>query len=332
VTQKRKGAAGVDTAPAVSRKPVPVGIESPTFGCNTDTGKVAEGIYTALEAAGVSAGFINHPDNRGYGKPQPAPEQISKRMTLAKPFVWKYDRALPLIGVLASTDMIAPDSWIDPLRFAEHVLAPSKWAASIAGGKAKVMPFGVDPVFALGEREPHNRFRVLFAAEDAAEQIAGLDIAYPAFRKAFRGRDDVEFVIRSTQNGLEKDDSRVILELGNRTPQQMADLYRSADVLVFSARAAAFPMMALEALACGTPVIHSGQTGMADIKHLGIVLLSRAITTAAGTVHEMFYDEIAAQLREIESNPAFYVKHAAEHAAAVDRRFRWDVTPIIDCL
>lgn len=53
--------------------------------------------------------------------------------------------------------------------------------------------------------------------------------------------------------------------LGSQNQQNLNDLYNLANVLVLPSRKEALPLVAIEALACGTPAIVTNQSGMADI-------------------------------------------------------------------
>lgn len=56
-----------------------------------------------------------------------------------------------------------------------------------------------------------------------------------------------------------------IVFLGSKNHKDLNDLYNIADVLVLPSRKEALPLVAIEALACGTPAVVTNQFGMADI-------------------------------------------------------------------
>lgn len=67
-----------------------------------------------------------------------------------------------------------------------------------------------------------------------------------------------------------------IVFLGDKSQEELRKLYNISDVLVLPSRKEALPLVAIEALACGTPAIVTNQFGMTDI-----------ITEDVGFVFEM---------------------------------------------
>lgn len=56
-----------------------------------------------------------------------------------------------------------------------------------------------------------------------------------------------------------------IVFLGSKKQDELRELYNISDVLVLPSRKEALPLVAIEALACGTPAVVTNQFGMADI-------------------------------------------------------------------
>lgn len=75
---------------------------------------------------------------------------------------------------------------------------------------------------------------------------------------------DGEF--RDELNNLkEKLQLKNVVFLGSRGHEELRLLYNISDVLVLPSRKEALPLVAIEALACGTPAVVTNQSGMADI-------------------------------------------------------------------
>ncbi|MEI9988035.1 MAG: glycosyltransferase [Aliidongia sp.] len=72
-----------------------------------------------------------------------------------------------------------------------------------------------------------------------------------------------------------------LLELGPvGEPERLAEIYAAADVLVSPSTEETFGQVFVEAIACGTPVIGHGVTGVAEAVRDGITGLLTAGTTA----------------------------------------------------
>ena len=72
----------------------------------------------------------------------------------------------------------------------------------------------------------------------------------------------------------EKNELKNVVFLGNQKQNMLRKLYNISDVCVVPSRQEAFGLVALEALACGTPVIATNQGGMPDFinKNVGILI------------------------------------------------------------
>jgi glycosyltransferase involved in cell wall biosynthesis len=117
-------------------------------------------------------------------------------------------------------------------------------------------------------------------------------------------------------------------------PARMALWYRAADVYVHPARADTFPLMVLESLACGTPVIASDVGGIPEQ-----VTSSRALGGARGT--DTLAGATGAVVRAFDGpalaaalNAFFALPRAARGAlgdnAAREARLRFDIQRAAD--
>ncbi|TMC54320.1 MAG: glycosyltransferase family 4 protein [Chloroflexi bacterium] len=144
----------------------------------------------------------------------------------------------------------------------------SAWAArsmirdyAAAADRVHVVPPGIDlerwfPV----AHEPPARPRLLFVGGDF--QRKGGPLLLDAYRRHLRDECDLHLVTRArlapepgvfVYNGLEVGDAG------------LRELYQSSDLLVLPTTADCFSMAALEAMACGLPVVISGVGGISEI-------------------------------------------------------------------
>lgn len=323
-----KTAKRVTVAPVEVR--ASVGITVPVFGALDPLGAMAEKTAVALQEAGthvdVTAGEFRSYASAFRAEPDVDPTSID--LTFLDPDLWRR-ASRRIAGFITTPTSIAPASWELPLRRADAVIAPSTWIADAiapyAAGRTSLVPFGIDPAFTFAPKTRGARFRALFCLSPGQELRKGWDVALAAFTAAFSDREDVELIVRSPLPlSFDANDARVRFDIGRRTVAEMADLYRLADVLLHPARAESFGFTPLEAMACGTPAIFSGATGMADYAELGLTVEHRPVPglNGVGEWREPLVHAIADRLR------ACYAAHdaekAARDAAEIVRRYRPD--------
>ncbi|MBS8269959.1 glycosyltransferase [Halomonas litopenaei] len=171
---------------------------------------------------------------------------------------------------------------IDNGRF----VAPSRWVKREAeknnsrfSGKISVIPNPIDiDVFIKRERYlsmkkfnvPEDKKILLFGAQKGGgEFIKGKDIAFSAIDELSKRHDGGEYAVlifggesegRYFRNEVE------IIEVGFiSSAEEMSFLYSCADVTLVTSRLEAFGQVALESIACQTPVIAFRNTGVEDI-------------------------------------------------------------------
>jgi glycosyltransferase involved in cell wall biosynthesis len=161
---------------------------------------------------------------------------------------------------------------LEELDLADYIFCPTSYAKrtfvaqGIGADKLVVCPYGVDTKqFSRQERAPSSeQFNVLFLGNICmrkgvhylleAFQIAGLGKA----RLLLAGPTDASF-----RPVLDRYSS---YELVGRIPHsQVHEQYQRADVFVIPSLADAYPLVALEAMSAGLPIIVSENTGTADI-------------------------------------------------------------------
>ncbi|HVZ50180.1 MAG TPA: glycosyltransferase, partial [Gemmatimonadaceae bacterium] len=234
-----------------------------------------------------------------------------------------------------------------------HVVVPCEWLAArvrrsvLAAGVAelRVVPLGVRlDVFAPGDREAAKAAlgldpRRAVALTSGASLRAGTWRDAEAFRNALARLGGVA---REAQ-WIALGDAGAPAFLGGLAverraaetdPARMALWYRAADVYVHPARADTFPLMVLESLACGTPVIASGVGGIPEqvtsSSALGGARGPASLDGATGAIVRAFDGPaLAAAI-----NAFFALPPAARGAlgvnAARDARLRFDIRRVAD--
>jgi len=155
-------------------------------------------------------------------------------------------------------------------------------AGGIAPGVVEVVPNGVDVDRFTPDGPRHElerRAGCVFLFVGGTIWRKGIDVLLRAWEAAFSASDDVLLVVKdfgtathyrgqTQQEHLrtlaERDGIAPVLYLDDElAPDELPALYRAADVLAAPYRGEGFCLPALEAMACGVPVIHTaaGPTG-----------------------------------------------------------------------
>jgi D-inositol-3-phosphate glycosyltransferase len=98
--------------------------------------------------------------------------------------------------------------------------------------------------------------------------------------------------------------------------ERLADYYRAADVCIVPSRTESFGLVALEAAACGTPVIAAavgGLQSLVDHEHTGFLVDSRDPSEYAALAERLVTDTVLAGEMSVS-------------AAARSLRYSWDMT------
>jgi D-inositol-3-phosphate glycosyltransferase len=202
-------------------------------------------------------------------------------------------------------------------------------------GRIEIVPPAVEHAFfAPGDRAgarraiglPLDRPVVLFVGR--IQPLKAPDLAIRAVAEL--GRTDAELVIVGGASGADGDVEtarahRLVAELGlgDRVrfvePQPhhiLSSFYRAADVVIVPSRSESFGLVALEAAACGTPVVASAVGGLLNIVHDGVTGL---------LVDGREPDRYARAVRQLLDDPAAAAAMGAA-AAIRARRFTWGFT------
>ncbi len=169
--------------------------------------------------------------------------------------------------------------FIEIFKEAYEIWTPSVWSrksflnSGIHPDKVQIIPNGINPQtftpYGVRKKISEKSFHFLFVGGTIYRK--GIDILLQAYLRAFTNNDDVCLVIKdlggdSFYKGQTAKELIESIQAQQHSPKivyidsllsddEMAELYRSCDVFVSAYRGEGFCMPALEAMACGLPVI-----------------------------------------------------------------------------
>lgn len=137
-----------------------------------------------------------------------------------------------------------------------------------------VFPHGVDPeVFKYTDRIKSEVFKFLYVGECSDRK--GIFQLLEAFISEFKDNKNVELHIKSNNdmlfyNGdkvteIVNSHSNIFWHTDNQGHDYILELYKSSHVYVYPSRADTFGMTLLEAMACGLPIISTGEPGATEL-------------------------------------------------------------------
>jgi len=200
--------------------------------------------------------------------------------------------------------------------------------------RIEVVPPGVDhTVFVPGDRDAARqrlgisaprvmlfvgRIQRLKGADLAIRALAALDDPKVALVVVGgpSGPDGAEEQARVHALAAELGVSQQIHWVSPRRHERLADYYRAADVCIVPSRSESFGLVALEAAACGTPVVAAAVGGLRSLvqhEHSGFLIEGRDPADFAAPVEQLLADEILAS-------------EIGVHAAARSQRYSWSMT------
>ncbi|HEY5173203.1 MAG TPA: glycosyltransferase [Acidimicrobiia bacterium] len=200
--------------------------------------------------------------------------------------------------------------------------------------RIEVVPPGVDhTVFIPGDRGAARqrlgidaprvllfvgRIQPLKGADLAIRALAALDDPKVALVIVGgpSGRDGTAEQARVHALAEELGVARRIHWVSPRRHDRLADYYRAADVCIVPSRSESFGLVALEAAACGTPVVAAavgGLRSLVDHEHTGFLIESRDPADFAAPVERLLADEMLAGEMGVG-------------AAARSKRYSWSMT------
>ncbi len=252
---------------------------------------------------------------------------------------------------MIETDRL-PDEWVYQANQMDEVWTPTHWGAEVfrASGVRRpvyVVPLGVNPDYfhpGITGHKPGNRF-VFLSIFEWIERKAP-DVLIRAYQKTFRRSDDVVLVLKIFNHDptldlarrigeLIRSDSPPIVVLPNQkiAAYQVGQLYRSADCFVLPTRGEGWGMPALEAMACGLPVISTDWSGQTEFLHAEVAYPLRIRGLIPAEARAPYYrglrwadpdiDHLCELMRHVYDHPEEARTVGARAAAEVAARWTW---------
>jgi len=278
----------------------------------------------------------------------------------------------PTILILPWEVGAPPRAWVQTVRErVDRVWVPSAYVRDgyVAGGMppgiVDVVPNGVDlarfvpdgPAHPLLEAAGERPAGCTFLFVGGTIWRKGIDVLLAAWARAFGPHDDVRLVVKDfgvdsayagqTAGGEVRaltargDVAPVTYLTQDLAPAELPALYRAADIVVLPYRAEGFCLPALEAMACGVPVIHTaaGPTGEFCPPDAGWPLHAQrtefhAQTYAGPTAGpacalEVDPDELAHALRAAAAADPHARAERGLHARRAAERMSWDAAAAV---
>jgi glycosyltransferase involved in cell wall biosynthesis len=307
-------------------------------------------------------------------------EPRSGQLPLAAPTIthcWPPDFAPgsegPTIAILPWEVGAPPRAWVHAVRErVDRVWVPSGFvrdgfvASGMPPGIVDVVPNGVD--LKRFTPAPDGEARGLGGGRAGSASCTflfvggtiwrkGIDVLLDAWARAFGPDDDVRLVIKdfgvtSSYKGQTSGDEVRALAAGTDVAPvtyltedvpaaELPALYRGADVVVLPYRAEGFCLPALEAMACGVPVIHTaaGPTGEFCPPGAGWPLHSRRVAFEARTYAgptagpacalEVDPEVLASTLRTVAAAGPEARAERGAHARRAAERMSWDAAAAV---
>jgi len=217
------------------------------------------------------------------------------------------------------------------------VVAISDWVGRVfhANGLKNVttLHMGVDPEeFQPREKQTGGTFTFLWAG--GTDKRHGWDLAIKAFKAAFSDNKNVKLLMKLDTNypPIEESINDPRIKIIRKNVKSMADIYHQADCLLFPVRGVGPGLIAMEAMACGIPVIAPFGSG---IKEYGKYIYKIRFNTVRTTHHyktdsmepywmEPELDHLVNTMRWLVNHPGEARKRGLEASDYIRTEWTWD--------
>jgi len=318
----------------------------------------------ALAPTGYASGTLA--STEALGQIKTALDHHPARVDLTIRHQWPPDFSRPECGKLAVILPweygAVPQVWVNQINSnVDELWVPSKFVqgvmvrSGLREERVRVIPNGIDPDLFTpkgGRARPQAVRQFLFLFVGGVIRRKGIDLLLKAYRDAFEPGDDVTLLVTALgsqaayqHNSLHEQVvsaawnasfPHVELLTGELDDSTLANLYRGCDAFVLPYRAEGFCMPALEAMACGKPVITTAEGPSQDFCSPATEYLVPAIECQvpedppafgplAGefTWFEPDPVALAGALRRVYQDRQEAARRGAAAAARVRDRFAW---------
>lgn len=247
----------------------------------------------------------------------------------------------PRIALTMFESSQIPPAWADVLNRCDAVVTPSHFCREVfvscgVTAPIHVVPLGIAPIYQPVKRD-RNRPLTFLTFLDRGVRKGGLT-AINAFVAAFGDRDDVRLLVKHRHHRVAPrlNNPNITMIVDDYSEAQMAELYRSADVLISATSGEGFGLIPREFAATGGISLATAWSGTADDINLWGVPLDYKLVKATwqevkalagrelGVWAEVDRDGLAATLRRVADNREWYKARAERNATVVARRYRWE--------
>jgi len=197
--------------------------------------------------------------------------------------------------------------------------------------RVEVIPNGVDTASLsvwMGRPDleavlPELKDRPFLLFLGRVDRIKGLDLLIAAFERVHRRHPEHLLVVAGpSERGHGRRISKLVKELGLTgsvvfpglvTGRTKTALLRAADLFVLSSYGEGLPMAALEAMACGVPVVLTRECNLPEVEEFG-----------AGALTEATIPSVAEGLEAVLADERGRREMGARGRTLVERRFQWE--------